>query len=88
MDALLFHNPHAGSGDHSKKDMLEVLSSAGFRVTYCSTKGPDFKAMLKETADMVVIAGGDGTVRPHHSYSHPSLGYRQQPRRPSASAAM
>jgi diacylglycerol kinase (ATP) len=63
MDALLFHNPHAGSGDHSKKDMLEVLSSAGFRVTYCSTKGPDFKAMLKETADMVVVAGGDGTVR-------------------------
>jgi hypothetical protein len=61
MDALLFHNPHVGSGDHSKKDMLEILS--GFRVTYCSTKGPDFKAMLKETADMVVVAGGDGTVR-------------------------
>jgi diacylglycerol kinase (ATP) len=63
MDALLFHNPRAGSGDHSKKDMLAVLSSAGLRVTYCSTKGPDFKAMLKETADLVVVAGGDGTVR-------------------------
>lgn len=63
MDALLFHNPRAGSGDHSKKDMLAVLSSAGLRVTYCSTKGPHFKAMLKETADLVVVAGGDGTVR-------------------------
>ncbi|EHK56240.1 diacylglycerol/lipid kinase family protein [Allomesorhizobium alhagi] len=63
MDALLFHNPNAGSGDHSRKDMLAALSRAGFRATYCSTKGPDFKDMLKESADLVVVAGGDGTVR-------------------------
>jgi diacylglycerol kinase (ATP) len=63
MDVLLFHNPSAGSGDHARKDMLAALSRAGFHATYCSTKGHEFKEMLKEAADLVVVAGGDGTVR-------------------------
>jgi diacylglycerol kinase (ATP) len=63
MDAILFHNPTAGAGDHSAEALCEMLGRTGLDVTYCSTKGPDFKKMLKEKADLAIIAGGDGTVR-------------------------
>jgi diacylglycerol kinase family enzyme len=63
MDALLFHNPNAGSADHSREEMLAALGRVALNVTCCSTKGPDFKHLLKEPADLVVVAGGDGTVR-------------------------
>ncbi len=36
---------------------------AGHHATYCSTKSDDFPSMLDEPADLVAIAGGDGTVR-------------------------
>jgi diacylglycerol kinase family enzyme len=63
MDAILFHNPTAGTGDHSAETLCEMLARAHLDVRYCSTKGPDFKKMLKAKADLAVIAGGDGTVR-------------------------
>jgi diacylglycerol kinase family enzyme len=63
MDALLFHNPDAGSGVHSAEALCEMLGRADFDVKYCSTKGPDFKKMLKKSADLAIVAGGDGTVR-------------------------
>ncbi len=63
MDANLFHNPTAGAGDHAGETLCEMLGRAGFDVRYCSTKGSDFKKMLKEKADLAIVAGGDGTVR-------------------------
>jgi diacylglycerol kinase family enzyme len=63
MDAILFHNPTAGAGDHAPEALCEMLGRAGFDVRYCSTKGSDFKKMLKEKADLAIVAGGDGTVR-------------------------
>jgi diacylglycerol kinase (ATP) len=62
MDTILFHNPQAGAGDHCAEALCEMLRGAGLDVRYCSTKGPDFKKMLKESADLAIIAGGDGTV--------------------------
>lgn len=63
MDAILFHNPRAGAGDHAAEALCEMLGRAGIDVRYCSTKGSDFKKMLKEKADLAIVAGGDGTVR-------------------------
>jgi diacylglycerol kinase (ATP) len=63
MDAILFHNPTAGAADHTAEALREMLGRAGFDVKYCSTKGPDFKKMLKEKGDLAIVAGGDGTVR-------------------------
>jgi diacylglycerol kinase family enzyme len=63
MNAILFHNPAAGAGDHAAEALCEMLGRAGLDATYCSTKGPDFKKMLKESADLAIVAGGDGTVR-------------------------
>ena len=62
MRALLFHNPKAGDGSHSRKTLQAKLRKAGFSVTYCSTKSADFPEMLQESADLFVVAGGDGTV--------------------------
>lgn len=62
MRALLFHNPHAGEADHSRKSLMALLGKAGFSAAYCSTRGSDFPQMLKEKADVFVVAGGDGTV--------------------------
>jgi diacylglycerol kinase (ATP) len=62
MDAILYHNPTAGAGDHTAEALREMLGRAGFDVRYCSTKGSDFKKMLKEKVDLAIVAGGDGTV--------------------------
>jgi diacylglycerol kinase family enzyme len=62
MHALLFHNPTAGDEGHSRKGLVRAFREAGISVDYCSTKGKDFPAMLEESADLIVAAGGDGTV--------------------------
>lgn len=62
MRTLLFHNPGAGRGDHSKSDLVAGLRAAGHDVRYFPTKGDAFEEGLKEKADLFVVAGGDGTV--------------------------
>ena len=63
MRVLLVHNPSAGKADHSRHELVDILRSAGHDAAYCSTKSDDFPGMLDESAELVVIAGGDGTVR-------------------------
>jgi diacylglycerol kinase (ATP) len=62
MRALLVHNPQAGSGRPSGKELLAALDAAGFSTTYCSVKSDDLDAALAQPADIVIAAGGDGTV--------------------------
>jgi diacylglycerol kinase (ATP) len=59
----LIHNPGAGRqhrGEASK--LVELLTDAGHDVRYRSVKGSRWKRALKKKADLVVVAGGDGTV--------------------------
>jgi diacylglycerol kinase (ATP) len=59
----LVHNPGAGrqgAGDAAK--LREFLAGQGYDVRYQSAKDEDWKSSLKKPADMVVVAGGDGTV--------------------------
>lgn len=63
MRALLVHNPTSGEGEHSKEELIDRLSAAELDVTYCSTKSPDFFKECRKPTELVVIAGGDGTVR-------------------------
>jgi diacylglycerol kinase (ATP) len=58
----LVHNPTAGDENHDKEHLIEQIERAGFVCRYSSTKEDSWKEM-KEGADMIVIAGGDGTVR-------------------------
>lgn len=61
MRATLIHNPDAGDGKPSRADLEEILRDAGLQVRYQSSK-KDWKKALKVRSDLVVAAGGDGTV--------------------------
>jgi diacylglycerol kinase (ATP) len=59
----LVHNPGAGSqGKGDARKLEKLLSRAGHEVRYVSSKDGDWKRALKKSADLVVVAGGDGTV--------------------------
>jgi diacylglycerol kinase (ATP) len=62
MRAILLHNASAGNGDIAAEDLLAALARGGVSARYCSAKSPDFPDALREPADLVVLAGGDGTV--------------------------
>ena len=62
MRVTLLHNPEAGSGARGKKELIRPLRDAGFKVDYASTKGSGLADALDDPGDLIVIAGGDGTV--------------------------
>jgi diacylglycerol kinase (ATP) len=62
MRALLLHNPNAGYGGTSPEDLLRPLRRADFDVAYQSTKEASFAYALRDPSDLIVVAGGDGTV--------------------------
>jgi diacylglycerol kinase (ATP) len=61
MRTLLLHNPAAGASHPSADELLRLLKSAGFRPKYRSVKD-DYKRTLRKGWDLVIVAGGDGTV--------------------------
>jgi len=59
----LIHNPGAGrQGADDARKLERFLADHGYDVRYQSAKDEEWKASLKKPADMVVVAGGDGTV--------------------------
>src|SRR5262252_9938150 len=62
MRALLVHNPTAGTKGHDKNSIVDALHLADFKVDYVSTKEDGVRDALKKAPDLVVAAGGDGTV--------------------------
>jgi diacylglycerol kinase (ATP) len=62
MRITLMHNPKAGGGKHDKKELMSALSQAGHEVVYQSTKKEKYEKVLDKATDLVLIAGGDGTV--------------------------
>ncbi|PYL12185.1 MAG: hypothetical protein DMF48_03035 [Verrucomicrobia bacterium] len=62
MRILLIHNPKAGDRKHSKKQLMASLTRCGHQAFYQSTKKHGWKKAFKKPVDLVVAAGGDGTV--------------------------
>jgi diacylglycerol kinase (ATP) len=62
MRITLLHNPKAGDAEHGEKQLMAALAKAGHHATYQSTKEPGLKKALKRPTDLVLAAGGDGTV--------------------------
>jgi len=60
--AKLIHNPTAGDEEHSRKKLISMIESGGFKCVYSSTKDDDWKT-IAEGVDFLIGAGGDGTVR-------------------------
>lgn len=60
--AKLVHNPTAGEGEHTADELLALIEKAGYTCSYSSTKDEGWDK-LKEDMDLVIVAGGDGTVR-------------------------
>jgi diacylglycerol kinase (ATP) len=59
----LIHNPTAGDERHSRASLSAILASAGHDVIYQSVKDEGWEKRLADDVDLVVVAGGDGTVR-------------------------
>lgn len=62
MRITLMHNPKAGHGKHAQKELTAALARAGHHAIYQSTKERDDKKALKKPTDLMLVAGGDGTV--------------------------
>jgi diacylglycerol kinase family enzyme len=61
MKITLLHNPGAGNGQDVKA-FARLITDAGHDLRYRTSK-QDWKRLLQEPADLLVAAGGDGTVR-------------------------
>ncbi len=62
MRITLIHNPGAGQKTMTAAGLKKLLAEHGHEVRYQSAKENGWKGALKEQADLVVVAGGDGTV--------------------------
>jgi diacylglycerol kinase (ATP) len=58
----LIHNEAAGNGSHDRDWLVSLLSRAGYAVDYHRSKSPAIAAALNSTAELIAVAGGDGTV--------------------------
>jgi len=59
----LIHNPQAGrQRAGAARKLVKFLSDHGHEVRYYSAKEDGWKRALKKPADLIVVAGGDGTV--------------------------
>jgi diacylglycerol kinase family enzyme len=63
MRVILVHNPGAGDDDHSPKQLAAVIESAGHDVYRVMSRDEPLREELTGRVDLVVVAGGDGTVR-------------------------
>ncbi|MGH8491153.1 MAG: diacylglycerol/lipid kinase family protein [Gammaproteobacteria bacterium] len=63
MRVTLIHNPDAGDEKQPTAGQIAALmKEAGYKVRYQSTKENGWQKALKQSADLVAVAGGDGTV--------------------------
>lgn len=59
---LLCHNPNAGNKGHDRDSLEAALKLAGHDVRYASVKDEKFVASFDKSVDLIVAAGGDGTI--------------------------
>jgi diacylglycerol kinase (ATP) len=62
MKATIVHNPTAGDESLNADVLTTTLERLGFEPIYYSTKKDSFRSGLQDPGDLVVAAGGDGTV--------------------------
>lgn len=63
MRLILLHNPEAGDDGYSREELESLLREAGHEIVYRSLKEEGWDDVLHESRDLIVVAGGDGSVR-------------------------
>ncbi|CAN5788319.1 diacylglycerol kinase family lipid kinase [soil metagenome] len=63
MRVTLVHNPGAGDERHSAKRIMRELEEAGYDARLESIKKQDLGEALEDPGDLVVVAGGDGSIK-------------------------
>jgi diacylglycerol kinase (ATP) len=63
MRVIVLHNPTAGETDLSRDDLVEALRAAGHDPVYHVLRNGPLPRGLQEAGDLLLAAGGDGTVR-------------------------
>ena len=62
MRITLVHNPTAGAQGMDAEALIRLLKKAGHAVRYQSRKERRFALALGKPADLIAVAGGDGTI--------------------------
>jgi len=63
MRVLLIYNPNAGDGVHNNlRELVDLIHAAGHELRCRSSKDPLIASAFGEPADLVAVAGGDGTI--------------------------
>ena len=62
MRVTLIHNPTAGEDDHAADALRSLVAEAGHEVSYTSMRQPGWEEALGDAGDLIVVAGGDGSV--------------------------
>lgn len=60
--ALIVHNADAGTDPVRREDIEAAIRAAGMHTRYCAHGEDDLEAALASSFDLVVCAGGDGTL--------------------------
>ncbi|MEO6054037.1 MAG: acylglycerol kinase family protein, partial [Chthoniobacterales bacterium] len=63
MKIIFMHNPAAGVEATDAKHLTALLKKCGHKVTYQSVKEKNYEQILEEPTDLVLAAGGDGTIK-------------------------
>jgi diacylglycerol kinase (ATP) len=59
---ILLHNPDAGDADYSNERVCALIRQAGHTVVARPSETSGWKGALDTSADLIAVAGGDGTV--------------------------
>jgi diacylglycerol kinase family enzyme len=58
----VIQNPASGTGGMRRDRLVRLLGDEGFSVTYAATDTDGWEHVLDDPGDLVLVAGGDGTV--------------------------
>lgn len=62
LDVTVVHNPASGDENHSPERLTALIRGHGHAVRCHSVEQPGWQKLLDQPTDLVVVAGGDGTV--------------------------
>ncbi|GAB2775070.1 diacylglycerol/lipid kinase family protein [Salinimicrobium soli] len=60
--AQILHNPTSGDAEHEKDEIRKIVEKSAEVTAYLSTDRPFWERFVSKDAEIIFVAGGDGTV--------------------------